>query len=127
MTVATTALAVRRSIHSARFHPQSARSYPQLGKISSCKYGSIAEAHIKGSNIFSQWLQNQTTCVSKRSLKNGGTLDFPLHVFFLVINGNLNSVFPSIYVLFLGEKLGFLTLDFRLYVLFLVESRLVGG
>jgi hypothetical protein len=30
-TVATTALAVRRSNHSANSHPQSARSHPQLG------------------------------------------------------------------------------------------------
>ncbi len=34
-TVATTALAVRRSNHSLRFRPHSARSHPQLGFISS--------------------------------------------------------------------------------------------
>ncbi len=32
-TVATQAFAVRRSYHSARFHPQLARSHPQLSSV----------------------------------------------------------------------------------------------
>ena len=58
-TVATSALAVRRSNHSAnfihnstRFHPHSARSHPQFGQISST-FGDI-------SSTSNMWQANHT-------------------------------------------------------------------
>ncbi len=46
-TVATLALAIRRSNHSARFHPQSARYHPQLARY----HPQLARSHPQLSSV----------------------------------------------------------------------------
>jgi hypothetical protein len=106
-TVATTALAVRRSNHSARFHPQSARSHP-VNMVALRKH--ISRAQIFSVNgLVSDNMRFKKKCKKRRNSgfpstcvlsRNKWEFELPLHMcYFSEKNWDFKSSFPSICII----------------------------